>query len=158
MTDVGGCGFALWTVAIDTARMSVNPALCRTVGAVALIGVACGGSPPPGVNPCATRGATYLATFTEVFGNCGPIPSQVITVNPDGTITTSVNPNCGISSVEGCTVTNSNCTWSAQGVNFLSTYSVTFASDGMSASGIATLSALSGGQCFESYKLSYVRR
>jgi hypothetical protein len=125
-----------------------------------MTGFACGGSSSSNAaNPCATKGATYLATFTEVSGNCGPVPSQVVNINPDGTITSSVNETCGSVSQQGCTGNRNDCTWSSQGYNFLSTSSVTFSSDGTSASGIATISVSGGGQsCTETYSLSYARQ
>jgi hypothetical protein len=124
-----------------------------------MTGLACGGSSNSAANPCATKGATYLATFTEVSGNCGPIPSQVVNINPDGTITSSVNETCGSVSQQGCTGNRNDCTWTSQGYNFTSTSSLTFSADGASASGIATVSASGGGlSCVETYKLSYVRQ
>jgi hypothetical protein len=120
--------------------------------------IACGGSSNNQANPCATKGATYLATFTEVSGTCGPIPSQVVNVNPDGTITDTSNETCASVYQQGCTATRNSCTWSSQGFNFTSTSSVTFASDGASASGIVTLSASGAGSCAETYNVSYVRQ
>ena len=76
--------------------------------AVLAVGVltlfACGGSSNSiAANPCATKGATYLATSTEVSGNCGPVASQVVNVNPDGTITSRAAKRAGARSVQGCT-------------------------------------------------------
>jgi hypothetical protein len=129
---------------------------CLLVSVLTLF--ACGGSSNDQANPCATKGATYLVSYTELSGNCGPIPSSVVNVNPDGTITDPNHITCASSSVQGCTTQNNSCTWSSQGFNFMATTSVTFSADGASASGIATISASGAGSCTETYNLFYGRQ
>jgi hypothetical protein len=119
---------------------------------------ACGGSSNPEANSCATKGATYLVTFTEVSGNCGPVASQIVNVNPDGTITNPNNITCAGSSVQGCTINNNACTYSSQGYNVTFTTSVTFSSDGASASGLESFSISGAGSCTETYRVSYLRQ
>ena len=124
--------------------------------ALSLCLVACG---PSRANPCATPGASYLASFAEVSGNCGPIPSQVVNINPDGTVSGGTSMNCAGQSQQGCTANLTDCKWSAKGYDFTMTSHVTFASDGSSASGLASFGASGNGvACSETYQLTYARQ
>jgi hypothetical protein len=130
------------------------------VAAICAFAIACGGSSNSvAANPCATKGATYFVSETELSGNCGPVPSSVFNVNPDGTITTGTNETCGSISVQGCTLNKNSCTYTSQGYSITYTSSVTFSSDGTTASGLDTTSASGGGQsCTSTYTLSAVRQ
>ena len=65
-------------------------------------------------NPCATDGASYLETLVEESGGtCGPIPSELVNVNPDGTITTPTPITCAHVSQTGCTAQDTDCTFSS---------------------------------------------
>ena len=129
----------------------------KCVAALSVALAACGGSSNH-ANPCATKGATYLATYTAISGNCGQIPSTIVNVNPDGTITNANQIACASEYDQGCTHTANSCTWSSQGYNFTQTSSVTFSSDGASASGIVSLSASGAGSCAGTYNVSFVRQ
>jgi len=110
-------------------------------------------------NPCATRNSTYLETLTEVSGNCGSIPSAIVNVNADGTLTESTTITCASTSQTGCTARNSDCKWSANGIDFTETFETTFEQDGTSATGLLTLSGNGNGQsCTETYNVSFVRQ
>ena len=128
--------------------------VCLLGGVVTLI--ACGGNSNQ-ANPCVTRGASYLVSFTLVSGNCPALPSGIITVNQDGTIPTAAGQSCTVN-MNGCTSDN-NCSWSANGFNYTSASHVTFASDGSSGSGIATLNVSgNGGACVGTYNVTYTRQ
>lgn len=55
-------------------------------------------------NECVTRGASYLGTYTEVSGNCGPIPDELFNVPPDGTLSTAPWRCNKVPRYEGCSV------------------------------------------------------
>jgi hypothetical protein len=110
-------------------------------------------------NPCATPNSTYLQTFTEVSGNCGPIPSAITNINADGTITQTTSITCANVTQSGCTARDTDCTWSSSGFSYSETFETTFAQDGSSATGLATLTGMGNGQsCSETYNLSLVRQ
>lgn len=110
-------------------------------------------------NPCATKGATYLETFTEQSGNCGMLTSQVVNINPDGTITTTVQISCAMQTQAGCKTQATDCTWSANGYSYNETLESTFAQDGSSATGIATVTAMGKGQsCSSTYNITITRQ
>ena len=123
-------------------------------------GSSSGGASTEQANPCATKNATYLLTFTEQpGGTCGPIPSQVLNINPDATITSSASITCASGSESGCTARGTDCTWTSQGYSFTETYETTFASDGSSAKGVATITGTGNGQsCASTYDTSFVRQ
>lgn len=117
------------------------------------------GTTTESANPCATKGATYVETFTQQSGNCGPIPSQVININPDSTVTTSVQISCAIQTQTGCKVQVTDCTWTSQGYMFTETGETTFAQDGSSATGIFSITGMGNGQsCSSSYSIEIVRQ
>jgi hypothetical protein len=110
-------------------------------------------------NPCATPNSTYLQTFTEVSGNCGPIPSVITNINADGTITQTTPINCASVTQSGCTARDTDCAWSASGFSYSETFETTFMQDGSSATGLLTLSGMGNGQiCSETYNISMVRQ
>jgi hypothetical protein len=110
-------------------------------------------------NPCATRGASYLEAFTEESGNCGTIPSELVNVGSDGTLTESTPITCATVSQTGCTARDSDCTFSSMGYNFTETSDVTFTADGSSASGVVTLSGSGNGQvCTSTYDITFTRQ
>ena len=122
----------------------------------AVLALACGGNSNQ-ANPCVTRGASYLVTFTQVSGNCPAIPSTLVTVNQDGSIPTAASASCTVN-MNGCTSDN-NCTWSANGFNYTSSSHLTFTADGASASGTATLNVSGNGtSCVGTYSLTYTRQ
>src|SRR4051812_39275044 len=84
-------------------------------------------------NPCATRNATYVQAFFEQSGNCGPLPSQIVNINPDGTITSNTQISCAKVTQTGCTARNTGCKWSSDGFVFTMTFATTFEDDGSSA-------------------------
>jgi hypothetical protein len=111
-------------------------------------------------NPCATKGASYLETLVEqAGGTCGPITSQVVNINSDGTITTSTPLSCAHVSQTGCVAQDTDCTFSSMGFDFSETFDVTFTSDGSSASGLITLSGSGNGQnCASTYDVTFARQ
>ena len=93
-------------------------------------------------NPCATPGANYLETFAALDGGtCGALATITIQVNADGTIALQQGLSCASVTVTGCTTLETDCTFSDQGTGWTQTLSLTFASDGSSATG--TFSATS---------------
>jgi hypothetical protein len=139
------------------------------VGGLAMVCVACSSNGGNGTtssaattekaNPCATKGATYLETATEQSGNCGQIPSQVININPDGTLTTSVAISCAMQTQTGCKAQITDCTWTANGYSYSETGETTFASDGSSATGLVTITAMGNGQsCSSTYSVTFMRQ
>jgi hypothetical protein len=112
-------------------------------------------------NPCATRGATYYQAAQEISGNCGPIPSQIVNVNPDGTITSDTKVTCAKVTQSGCTARDTDCKWASQGVDFTMTFSTTFADDGSSAMGLMTVSGNGNGNgqsCTSTYSVTMTRQ
>ena len=65
-----------------------------------------GGTTVNQLNPCATRGATYLFHCKTISGNCGTIPDSIVNTNSDGSTTPLV---CDHSEQDGCTARNTNC-------------------------------------------------
>ncbi|HEY2516483.1 MAG TPA: hypothetical protein VGI39_36685 [Polyangiaceae bacterium] len=128
-----------------------------------LLGAACGssssGPATEPANPCATKGASYLETFTEQFGNCGPLAAQTIDVSATGTVTTPIKVTCASASLSGCAAHNSDCTFSNQGNDFTESFDVTFAADGSSATGSLTITGKgNAGMCTSTYKIVMVRQ
>ena len=115
-------------------------------------------------NPCMIRGASYLCHFVAESGNCPVLADEVVNVNPDGTITLSAAVSCSTITINGCTIHESNCTWSStsQGTtcNFTSNSAITAVSDGSSASGLASMTAScsDGEACTGTYQVSYTRQ
>ncbi len=129
--------------------------------------VACGSTTSSGTsgpqqemaNPCATRGATYLESFVQVSGTCGAIPSEIINISSNGTITTTSAVTCASVSQTGCTAQDSDCTSTANGYSITATTDVTFASDGSSATGLETVSMTGNGtSCTSTYDVTATRQ
>jgi hypothetical protein len=131
-----------------------------TLAATILLATGCGsGSSMPQANSCATSGATYVETFTQTSGNCGPLSSQVINVSPSGTLTVPTTISCTSSTQAGCTIQESDCTYSADGFDYTYSSSVTFASDGSSFAGTYSVSGTGMGMsCASSYSISGTRQ
>lgn len=118
-----------------------------------------GGSTTLNANPCATPGATYLGHFVEQSGTCGPIPDQIINVNPDGTLSSSMAVSCAQTTVAGCTTQNTDCMSTSAGSTCSVTSDVTFSPDGTSASGLETARCTySGGSCTSTYNVTATRQ
>jgi len=111
-------------------------------------------------NPCATPGASYLETFAEQpGGTCGTAPSQVLNVNTNGTVTSSVPVSCASTEQSGCTAHDADCAETTNGVTCMVTTDVTFASDGSSATGLETLSCSNASSsCVSTYTVSAARQ
>lgn len=127
---------------------------------VALLCVAAGcGAPPETTNPCATRGASYLESFAEQSGNCGPLPSQVVNIAPDGSVPTGgTNITCESTNQSGCTTQRSNCAWTGSGNSYNATSTLTFTQDGSKASGLFTVSVSGNSSCMETYAVTWTRQ
>lgn len=54
-------------------------------------------------NQCVTAGASYLETFTETNGDCGPMADEVINVPADGMLTFPKGCS-GLPTYQGCSV------------------------------------------------------
>jgi hypothetical protein len=119
-----------------------------------------GGPANEQANPCATPGATYLMSFSEeAGGTCGPVSSQIININSDGTISTPSSVSCANVTQDGCTAKDTDCTETVNGGTATVTTDVTFSSDGSSASGLETLTVTSNGQsCTSTYQVSATRQ
>jgi hypothetical protein len=130
------------------------------VGTVACSSTSGTGPGTETANPCATPGASYLESFVEQSGGtCGAIPSEVVNINPNGTLTTATPITCAKVTQTGCTAQDTDCTFSSMGYNFTNTFDVTFASDGSSASGVATITGSGNNQsCASTYNISFVRQ
>lgn len=135
-------------------------------GLVGLLMMACGSDDPPKgpvnfpANPCATRGSTYLQSSTEISGDCGPIPDQIVNINPDGTITQDTPLTCDSVTQEGCTARDTGCKWTtSEGVSWAMTFETAFKADGSSATGIEMIRGSGNGQtCTSTYNVSMTRR
>ena len=110
-----------------------------------------------GLNPCATRGATYLVHYSEVSGNCGYLPDEILNTSPDGS---TVSITCDEVTQTGCTARDTNCRMSSGGCNQTFTFETTFTKDGSSASGIMTISldCSDGSGCKSTYTYTYDRQ
>ncbi len=139
---------------------SVRAATRATAGA--LLGLAACSSSSPSMdqaNSCATPGASYVETFTQTSGNCGPLASQVINISAGGSVTLPTTISCASSTQTGCKIQNSDCTYSANGFNYTFSSSLTFASDGSSASGVYSVSGTGMGMsCASSYAINEQRQ
>ena len=133
---------------------------------VAIAAVACSSassSAPPSTkaNPCATPGATYLLHFVEqANGTCGPVSDQIINVAKDGTLSGSgTASSCAMTAQDGCTARNTDCMSTTNGVTCDVTSDVTFAKDGGAASGLETVTCMSGSSsCMSTYAVSAQRK
>lgn len=81
-----------------------------------LLVVSCGsdsGSSPADqpANPCATPGATYLQSFMEVSGDCGPLPRRSSTSTRTERFTTNTKVERAKVTQAGCTVRDTGCKW-----------------------------------------------
>ena len=133
--------------------------------AVATVVGACGGSSNSNgptqraANPCATRGATYLVTFVQMSGTCGPLASQVINISPSGTVTSAVPITCASGNQSGCMAQENDCTWTANGFSYTATTDTTFAQDGSSATGLESITATGNGTaCASTYDVTFTRQ
>jgi hypothetical protein len=128
--------------------------------------VACGSSSKSSseqqANPCATRNATYLETFTEMAGGtCGPIAQEIVNIGSDGTISNGASISCAMTQQDGCTARDSGCTTTtSNGCTATIQTDVTFAADGSSASGLesVTVTCPSGSSCGSTYQVSAQRQ
>jgi hypothetical protein len=122
-------------------RRGPNMRMMMLVVAALLAGCSGGsGTNSETVNPCVSKGATYLGSFTEVSGTCAPIDTTIVSVSPNGTITTGPTITCASQKNSempntGCTVQSNDCTWTAAGVNYTGSSSLTWAPDGSWAMG-----------------------
>jgi hypothetical protein len=118
-----------------------------------------GGSTTEPANACATRGATYVETFTELpGGTCGPTPPEIIRVSPGGTISNPQPIKCGMLNQEGCTSHETDCTYASSGYADSFTREMTFTADGSSASGQCTFMATGNGiACTSTYDIAWTR-
>jgi len=126
---------------------------------------ACGGcgstnsSGPLLSDGCVSPGATYLETFAQTSGTCGALSSEVVDVSPDGSVPLASSMNCSSFDRSGCTLTYTDCTTTANGVSYTSTSSLTFAADGRSASGVATLMVAGNNlDCSSTYSVTATRQ
>ena len=129
--------------------------------AVAVLG--CGGSSNPGHQDagvaCIVPDATYLESFTPVSGNCVPIGPQLVSSGPGGTTTNGAPVSCSSESESGCTVLKTDCTWTSLGYSYVGTSTLTFAPDGSSGVGTASINSNSGCfSCTETYNVSVARQ
>jgi hypothetical protein len=127
--------------------------------------IACGGSDGAAgptnapANPCATPNSTYLQTFVTGSGNCGDIPSVIVNINADRTITQTTPVTCANVTQTGCTARDTGCTFSSDGFAFTETFETTFANDGSSATGLITITGTGNGQsCAGTYRVTMVRQ
>jgi hypothetical protein len=111
------------------------------------------------LNPCATKGATYLVHYTELSGNCGPLQDEIYNTPSSGTTNTPIV--CDEVSQDGCTARDTNCRQKlSNGCMVVMTFETTFTQDGSSADGIATinLNCPDGSWCQSTYKYTYTRQ
>jgi hypothetical protein len=134
----------------------------RTFIVISALCMACSSSStsnPTSANSCAEKGATYSETFAQYEGTCGDQMTQTVNVSASGVVTLTafgVEVTCGTSSVDGCTSTETNCSYTA-GDNKCTLYtSLTFSSDGASLTGTETLDCTygPGNTCNASYKMT----
>ena len=109
-------------------------------------------------DPCATPGATYLVTLTQLpGGTCGPIANQTVTVGYDGTVP-APGP-CGSSTFTGCEEVQHDCYALAMGLTCVMQDDITFVSDGSAASGSETVSCQEGHEsCASTYAVEEVEQ
>ncbi len=116
-------------------------------------------SQPMLTDSCATPGATYLESFTQTSGTCGPVPSEIVDISPEGTVVLASSMTCSSANWTNCTLQYNDCTTNVNGVLYTTTSSVTFAIDGGSASGAASVAATGNGiVCASTYNVTAVRQ
>jgi hypothetical protein len=127
---------------------------------------ACGGGGDGGsgsttepANACATRGATYIETLTELpGGTCGPAAPEIFHVSAGGTITSAETITCAMVNENGCTTQETDCTYTENGYSVTVTREMTFTTDGSSASGECTFMANGNGiVCTSTYDIAWTR-
>jgi hypothetical protein len=139
-----------------------SPRTLRGAGVLAVL-VACSSTPAPQAkpaNPCATVGATYEVSFVEqAGGTCGPVPSAIVNISPDGTVAGSQSVSCATVTQEGCTAHDSGCTFAGNGTTCTGTTDVTFAADGSGATGLETISCSNASaSCTSTYNTTETRQ
>lgn len=109
-------------------------------------------------NPCATKGATYLESFSEEpGGTCGAISDQIVNIGQDGTLTQSVS--CKRITQTGCTAQDTGCSFTSDGLTCTVNTDITFAEDGSSSSGLESTNCQSSTySCSSTYQVSGVRQ
>ena len=137
----------------------------KSFGMLVLFGVitiGCSSSDSGGItvnqlNPCATRGATYLFHCKTISGNCGEASDSIINTASDGSDTPMV---CERAEQDGCTARDTNCKSTENGCTGTETFETTFTSDGSSASTTETLSIScdNGSKCYGTYQCTYTRQ
>ena len=128
-------------------------------GMILIVGCSSGSGQTVQADSCLTAGASYLVSYTETSGNCGPVPSEVINVSSSGVIVSPVQVSCASDTVSGCMVQESDCSYTDDGDTFTYSSDVSFASNGSSGSGVFSVSATgSAGTCAGSYNITYTRQ
>jgi hypothetical protein len=96
--------------------------------------------------------------FQEVSGDCGPLPSQTVTVNSDGTVSDPVGVSCAVNKQTQCQTQLSGCTWGFFGFAYNLSGTLSFASDGSSGTGVYTVARTGLSVCNETYNVTITRQ
>jgi hypothetical protein len=148
-----------------TTRKETTMNIRSVVLAFSLVALGCSsssiGSTTGTADMCATSGASYTETFEETSGDCGVIPSTVVNISSNGTISlpTGDTETCQSSSSDGCTVKGTDCViTTSTGYTLTETYSTTFAANGKSGQGVVAMSIDGNGMsCASSYTIFFQR-
>jgi hypothetical protein len=110
-------------------------------------------------NQCASKGATYLQSFTETSGTCGPLSSIVVKINSDGTFYVASPVHCTSVEQDGCTTSETDCQATVDGVTGTFTFDTTFAADGSEGTGVETYTLTNGSStCMSTYDVTFTKQ
>lgn len=136
-----------------------------------------GGPPTQPPNPCATPSTSYGASISARPGDscissivvpvqfCDEKIPCVIDVNANGTLDLPTNVTCASFSVTGCTTRGGDCTYTSDGQSFTESFEITFAEEGVAATGTVSVTGMgngvagmgSGPSCSSTYDVSASR-
>ncbi len=79
-------------------------------------------------------------------------------VNADGTISLPTNMTCASFTVTGCTTRGSDCTYTSNGESLTETFEITFAEEGIAATGTISIKGMGDGQsCSSTFNMTATR-
>ncbi len=141
----------------------------KSVFLLSVILIGCGSNPESddednrtATNMCITPGATYVAYYTQLDGNCGDQPTMVLNVSADGTTNdSSRSVKCEEYETTGCRQQNSNCKQTtAPGCEAVTNSDITIAEDGSEGGGVMSvyISCDDGRACASLYNIYYERQ
>jgi len=113
--------------------------------------------PPEAPKFCIQPAATYVESFSPVYGSCPGLPSVLITIPEDGSFPINTDETCHVK-VDGCKADNTGCVYQSDGCTIKSDTTVTFKDDGTAVGYMTVSTAKCGYDCMGIYELYLVKQ